>query len=243
MSFQAFMHDPKAYCNIHEIQLNGSANNLVPVCITRAAPVANAAHGTSIQYTHVAGAGVTMQQAGQAGAKTSWAAPTMGGVTKIALSTVRLSNKRSVTYSAVAGAATPTLRILPWSGTDVTFMQLDAAADFAVTGPLTGCTVSVVRDGAGALWFFHANFAGGGGMAAVNHATKRQMIQNAGATVGIPAAANYFYCEYGPGHDYNGLGFVWGRERGGGNWKFYVHAIKPATVLGNATQDRKWADL
>jgi hypothetical protein len=51
------------------------------------------------------------------------------------------------------------------------------------------------------------------------------------------------YCEYGPGHTYNGLGFVWGRERGGGNWKFYVHAIQPAATFGNATEDRRWADL
>ena len=56
-------------------------------------------------------------------------------------------------------------------------------------------------------------------------------------------AANYFYCEYGPRHTYNGLGFVWGRERGGGNWKFYVHAIQPAATFGNATEDHKWADL
>ncbi|MGO9338978.1 MAG: hypothetical protein ACLPY1_15905 [Terracidiphilus sp.] len=240
MSFQAFMHDPKGYCGIHEMQLNGSGANLVPAAITRAAPVANAAHGTSIQYTHIGN--VTMNLAVQAGDKTSWAAPSVAGMGRIALSTVRLMNKRSVTYVPAVGGAFPNLRILPWSGTDVTFMQLNGGADFAVTGPLTGCTVSVVRH-AGALWFFHANFAGGGGMAAVNHATKRQMIQNAGALVGIPVGANYVYCEYGPGHTYNGLGFVWGRERGGGVWKFYVHAIQPAAVFGNATEDRKWAEL
>jgi hypothetical protein len=240
MSFQTFMNDPKAYCAIHEMQLNGAGANLVPASVTRAAAVANAAHGTSIQYTHVAA--VIMAQSAQAGAKTTSAVPTFAGVKKIALSKVRLADKRSVTYVPAVGAGMPNLRILPWSGTDVTFMQLNGGADFAVTGPLTGCTVSVVRH-AGALWFFHANFAGGGGLAAVNHATKRQMIQNAGAIVGIPAAANYFYCEYGPGHTYNGLGFVWGRERGGGNWKFYVHAISPAATFGNATEDRKWADL
>ena len=242
MSFQTFMNDPKAYCKIHEMQLNGSGANLVPACITRALPAANAAHGTSIQYTHVPGAGVMMIQSLQSGAKTSSAAPTVSGAARIALSKVRLMDKRSVTYVPAAGAAYPNLRILPWSGTDVTFMELNGGADFAVTGPLTGCTVSVVRH-LGALWFFHANFAGAGGLAAVNHGVKRQMIQNAGAIVGIPVAANYFYCEYGPGHTYNGLGFVWGRERGGGNWKFYVHAIQPAATFGNATEDRKWADI
>ncbi len=240
MSFQAFMNDPKGYCMIHEMQLNGSGANLVPAAMTRAAPVANAAHGTSIQFTHNANVEMTMNV--QAGAKTSHANTTVGGVTRIALSKVRLANKRQVTYVPAVGGAFPNLRILPWSGTDVTFMQLNGGANFAVTGPLTGCTVSVVRH-AGGLWFFHANFAGGGGMAAINHATKRQMIQNAGAIVGIPLAANYFYCEYGPGHTYNGLGFVWGRARAGGVWKFYVHSIEPAAILGNATDDSKWAEL
>ena len=240
MSFQAFMNDPKGYCNIHEMQLNGGGANLVPLGVTRAAPVANAAHGTSIQFTHAGN--VTMNMTGQAGAKTSSADWKLAGISRIALSKVRLMDKRSVTYSPAVGGAFPNLRILPWSGTDVTFMQLDGGANFAVTGPLTGCTVAVVRH-AGGLWFFHANFAGGGGMAAVNHATKRQMIQNAGLRAGIPVAANYAYCEYGPGLTYNGLGFVWGRARGGGNWKFYVHEIEPAATLGNATEDRKWADL
>jgi hypothetical protein len=146
------------------MQFNGSGANLVPNCITRALPVANAANGTSIQYTHVAG--VMMIQAYQSGAKTSWAAPTVSGVARIALSKVRVMHKRSVTYVPAPGAAYPNLRILPWSGTDVTFMQLNGGADFAVTGPVTGCTVSVVRH-MGALWFFHANFAGAGGLAAV----------------------------------------------------------------------------
>ncbi len=183
-----------------------------------------------------------MTMAMQSGAKTSHANTTVAGSVRIALSKVRLANKRQMTYVPAVGGAFANLRILPWSGTDVTFMQLNGGANFAVTGPLTGCTVAVVRH-AGNLWFFHANFAGGGGLAAVNHATKRQMIQNADTIVGIPMGANYRYCEYGPGHTYNGLGFVWGRARAGGNWKFYVHSIKPAAILGNATDDEKWADL
>lgn len=60
------------------------------------------------------------------------------------------------TKEAILGGTRPNLRILPWSGTDVTFMQLDGAANLAITGPLTGCTVSVVRH-LGVIWFFHAN--------------------------------------------------------------------------------------
>jgi hypothetical protein len=105
---------------------------------------------------------------------------------------------------------------------------------------LSGCTVSVVRH-AGVVWFFHANFAGGGGLANVNHGPKQAMIRNAGAIVGIPPVANYFFCEYGPGHTYDGQGFVWGRQRGGGLWKFYAHSFQPTAI--RTTEDRKWAEL
>jgi len=238
MSFEAFMNDPKGYCAIHEIQLFGAGDNLVPAAVTRAAPVANAAHGTSIQFTHVGN--VTMVQAQASGAKTSWADPNMRGMWEIALAKVGKGNKRSVIYRPAVGGALPDLRILPWSGTDVTFMQLNGAANFAVTGPLSGCTVSVVRH-LGVVWFFHANFAGGGGLANVNHGPKQAMIRNAGAIVNIPPGANYFFCEYGPGHTYDGQGFVWGRQRGGGLWKFYAHSFQPTAI--RTTEDRKWAEL
>jgi hypothetical protein len=38
MSFEAFMNDPKGYCAIHEIQLFGAGDNLVPAAVTRVAP-------------------------------------------------------------------------------------------------------------------------------------------------------------------------------------------------------------
>jgi hypothetical protein len=236
MSFQAFMNDPKGYLKVHEMQLSGSGDLvLVPAAMTRAAPVHNAAYGTSIQFTHIGN--VTLQQGHAHGAT---------NVGAVALGQLGLTNKRQVTYIPAVGGPFPNLRILPWRGTDVTFMQLNGAADFALTGPLTGCTISVVRH-AGAIWLFHANVAGGGGVGPGNRATKRMMIRNAGATVGIPAVANYFFCEFGPQYQYNGTGFVWGRLRGGGNWKFYVHDIQPPTqgafLNVNATGDGKWADL
>jgi len=52
--------------------------------------------------------------------------------------------------------------------------------------------VSVVKH-LGVIWFFHANFAGGGGLAAVNHGVNQTMIRNAGAIVGIPLVANYYF--------------------------------------------------
>ncbi|HEY6527399.1 MAG TPA: hypothetical protein VIZ65_01805 [Cellvibrionaceae bacterium] len=235
MSFQSFINNPKAYVKVHEMQLQGAGANLVPASVTRAAPVVNPAHGNSIQFTHIANVQMALSQS--VGAK-NFAA--------MALGRAGVMNKRGITYVPAVGGAFPNLRILPWSGTDVTFMQLDGGADFALTGPLTGCTVSVVRH-AGNLWFFHANVAGGGGMGPANRATKRSMIRHAGSLVGVPQTANYFFCEYGPQHQYEGLGFVWGRLRAGGVWKFYVHEIQPpnpgALLNTNTTSDGKWAQL
>ena len=111
--------------------------------------------------------------------------PDAKNIGAIALGQLGLMNKRRVTYNPTVDGGFPHLRFLPWRGTDVTFMQLNGAANFALTGPLTGCTVSVVPHGGG-IWFFHANVAGGGGMGPGNRATKRMMIRNAGAIVGVP---------------------------------------------------------
>ena len=50
MSFQAFLNDPKSYLNVHRMMISqGMGANLVPGALTKAAAVANTAHGTSIQ--------------------------------------------------------------------------------------------------------------------------------------------------------------------------------------------------
>lgn len=235
MSFQSFMNDPKTYLMVHQMAMQGEGNSLWQGgAMTRAAPVPNTANGNSIQFTH--NGNVTMNQAFSLGSK-SIGATVLGQAGVI--------DKRSVLYVPAVGGAFPNLRILPWSGADVTFMHLNGAANFALTGPLTGCTVAVVRGGGG-IWFFHANVSGGGGVGNVNRATKRQMIRNAGTIAGIAPTANYVFCEYGPGFNYNGQGFVWGRQRAGGNWKFYIYEVQPPTGLvfkTSKTIDSKWADL
>ncbi|HEV7263676.1 MAG TPA: hypothetical protein VGN83_01980 [Falsiroseomonas sp.] len=237
MSFQAFIDEPKSYLQVHQMAMSGEGMALWAngaTAMTRQPAVPNAANGSSVQFTH--NTNVTMNLTTFAGAK---------NVGAMALGQLGVMNKRTVTYVPAPGGATPGMRILPWSATDVTFMALNGTADFAMTGPLTGCTVSVVQHG-GSIWFFHANVSGGGGVGSANRATKRQMIRNAGGIVGIPATANYFFCEYGPQHDYNGQAFVWGRLRGGGNWKFYVHEVQPESGIvfkTRKTVDGKWADI
>ena len=235
MAFQSFMNDPKSYLMVHRMAMSGEGSSLWQgAAMTRAAAIVNAASGHSIRFTHVGN--VTMNQTYAMGAK---------NIGAVALGQIGVMDKRNVMYVPAVVGAFPGLRILPWSGSDVTFMQLNGAADFAMTGPLTGCTVAVVRD-AGGIWFFHANVSGGGGVGPANRATKRQQIRNAGSTVGIPTTANYFFCEYGQGFNYNGQGFVWGRERTGGNWKFYIFEVQPESGLvfkTSKTLDSKWADL
>lgn len=235
MSFQAFMNDPKTYLMVHRMAMSGEGNSLWQGgAMTRAAPVINGASGNSIQFTHLGN--VTMNQTYAMGAT---------NVGAVALGQMGVMQKRNVMYVPAVGGAFPNLRILPWSGADVTFMHLTGAADFAMTGPLTGCTVAVVRDAAG-VWFFHANVSGGGGVGPANRATKRQMIRNAGTIAGVAPTADYVFCQYGQGFDYNGQGFVWGRQRAGGNWKFYIYEVQPESGLvfkTSKTLDSKWADL
>ena len=226
MSIGNFITNPKSYLKVHEMQLNGAGANLVPAGLTQAAGVVNAAHGNSIQFTHV---GNVQLNQGHAHGANNFVANR--------LRDVGIVNRRQVTYVPSLGGGFANFRILPWSGTNITFMQLAGGANFAVTGPLTGCTVAVVRH-AGAVWFFHANVAGGGGV--IHHGTKQLMVQNAAAIVGIPGGAAYNYCEYG--NDYNGLGFVWGRLRNNGDWKFYVHEINPGAG-GNNITNSKWAQI
>jgi hypothetical protein len=231
MSIASLVANPKSYLRVHEVQLNGAGDNLVPTGMTRHAAVPNPAHGNSIQFTHVSN--VTMNQGHAHGAKNVFARP---------LQRVGVAARRQVTYAPALGGSDAGFRILPWDGTNITFMQLDGGATFVVTGPLTGCTVGAVRHG-GAVWLFHANVAGGGGV--IHHATKRQMIQHAAAGVGVPGTAAFHYCEYGAGNDYDGLGFVWGRPRSTGDWKFYVHYIAPAALGGHGNQigNAKWATV
>ncbi|WP_043343010.1 hypothetical protein [Belnapia moabensis] len=221
---------------VHQMAMSGEGGSLWSngaTAMTRHAAVANPANGNSVQFTH--NSNVTMNLTTSLGPKNFGA---------MALGQVGVMNKRTVTYVPAPGGTLPGIRILPWSATDVTFMALNGTADFALTGPLTGCTVAAVAHG-GSIWFFHANVSGGGGVGPANRATKRQMIRQAGNLVGIPGTADYVFCQYGPDHDYNGQAFVWGRRRAGGNWKFYVHEVQPESGLFHTrrTVDGKWADI
>ncbi|WP_296737685.1 hypothetical protein [Mesorhizobium sp.] len=48
------------------------------------------------------------------------------------------------------------IRFLPWRADNCSYLQLDPAAQFVATGPLTGCNIYVAGD-LSQPWFFHAN--------------------------------------------------------------------------------------
>ncbi len=241
MGFQAFLNNPTYYLNHHRMLLNGQGANLVNAgAMNRVNHGANPVFGQTHEYVH--NNNVSMIQQLAVGYNNFLA----HGISRLGL-----INKRCVTYAPVPGGGHPQLRFLPWDQATVTFMQLDAGARFFLTGPLGGCTVAVTRH-AGAVWVFHANVAGGGGVNAANLAVKRQMIQHAGNGAGIPGANVYHFCQYGPQHDYQGQGFVWGQFHAGagagagaGVWRFYQHCVQPADGCFNidTTNTGMWAVL
>src|SRR5262249_45684710 len=160
----------KGYLQVHEMHVAVTRPPLLAggggAGMAVAAGGAHAAHGTSIRGAHQKPVQLgTNQPVGNQGQ----------GWEDIVKGQPGVSHKKYIYYESAAGGPRPNFRVLPWSPTDVTFMELTGGADFAVTGPLQGCTIAVVRH-AGSVWFFHANVGVGGGVNNANRATKRQMI-------------------------------------------------------------------
>jgi hypothetical protein len=144
-------------------------------------------------------------------------------------------DRKGIQYTLASSHADLGLRYLPFNPNHVTYMGIHGAADFVMTGPLTGCTIAAVPSPAGGIWFIHANQNGGGVGAAV--AAQLIGINNlVTGTLGL-AMANVITCTYGV--DYDGFGFVFGLIRPGGVWKFYSHATSAAGV----TVTRKFGEL
>lgn len=239
MSFASLLSNPTRYLTTHCMTLPpGTGAALVTGgAMTRGAGVANAAHGQSFLHTHTGN--VTMTRAG--GGQPRGMMRTGAHKIRSGLRLAGAAAPKIICYAPAVGGPHPGFRFLPFDPANITYMALDAGATFAMTGPLTGCTVAVLRHG-GQLWFFHANVSGGGGVDAANLATKRQMVQNA---AGNPAGAAYHWCEFGPANQYNGMAFVWGRPQAGGGaggpWEFWVHDVNFAAGGGQTATNSRWA--
>ena len=225
MGFAEFMNNPKAYLGHHRALIQdapASAN----ACIGGAAVVLGNGR-RRMQYTQHAANYISMIHVvghGQRIHSTKWQSFKAG---------LPLTNRINRTFNPIASAADVGFRYLPFRENHCTYTTLDAAATFFITGPLTGCTIATLRHG-GAVWVFHSNDNMNAGAAA--RLVQRGSIQEVCNHHALPYA-NVEFCEYGT--EYDGFGFVFGRRRGGGVWKFYAHA----TDANDRTRTRKWAEV
>jgi hypothetical protein len=236
MSFAAFRGNPKTYLKSHSMSiggLNAAVNAAMNAAVAVALPLPT--HGHREEWTHLGPLSFiqTLPIGGREGRAGSGVLRRIGGA-------LRVGNPYKQNNFIPIGVADAGLRYLPYRADHCTYMEMDGAGEFFMTGPLQGCAVAAGRHpGTNNVWCFHANANGvaGGG----NAAAKQQMIFETAAHVGIPVG-NLRFCEYASvpsNNHYFGLGFVWGRRRGGGAWKFYVHWIAP----GGGSENSRWAEI
>jgi hypothetical protein len=206
MSFEAFMEDPKAYASTHELFIGNSLNAGGSVA---AQPLAvNPAGGHSLQFRR-AGPNITMVD--MQGRTSS----TVGAIAR----GIGVAPRVRRDFVVAASGVDVGLRFLPYRQGHVTYMSIDAMGTFFITGPLTGCTVAVARL-AGRLWTFHS-FAPVGIHGVAARLTQRQMVNHLAAGLAGAAVPVVHFAENTL--QYTGQGFVLGRRRPAGNWKFYAY--------------------
>jgi hypothetical protein len=141
----------------------------------------------------------------------------------------------------VSAVADVGVRYLPYQADKLTYMRLDGAAQWVLTGPIEGCFVYVVTHG-GNTYLFHvnANAVGGGGNALAKDTKLRAAVN--GLLPGGVITHRLARDDYGtlPPEARPFRGFVYGRNAGAG-WEFrffsfILHGavavgLHPATVL------------
>lgn len=226
MPFADFVRNPKGYIASHQVYLNNS--DTAAGAMVAGVPAA-AGGGMTMQFTRN-GNVIELQ-------RNLLTQPVPNKKEKVKMFVGTARPRRDYNVVAIGGADNG-FRYLPFRQNHCTYMHIDAAATMAMTGPLTGCTVSVGRDPAGLLYFFHSNDNTQHGAAA--RANQLNVLHGAAGLCAVNVGALHL-CEMT--QEYNGMAFVWGRRRHGGVWKFYVcdHAIGPggATVSTNTL----WATL
>lgn len=218
MAFTHFLQNPKSYLRTHQVFIGNSFNAGGSVAPLAAAALIGGGH--SMQFNLNPAAFITMTDTNitHVSSKLGAIARGLGLAPRV---------RRDFTV-AVNPAGDIGFRFLPYRQGHVTYMSLGAAATFFITGPLTGCTVGAGSLG-GNIWTFHS-YAPAGIHGAAARDQQSLMIDEVGNTLGLNAihlAEN--------GTDYNGQGFVFGRLRPNGIWKFYAY--------GSASGVRKICEL
>lgn len=229
MTFQAFLNNPKGYLSTHEMYI---ANSPAVLACMRS------------DTAHALPGGLTRQRwrqrpAGPFPTFVPGAAPAgpkpLGTVLHDTARHLPFVGRKLLQYGLGNTVGDLGLRYLPFNPNHVTYMRIHGAANFVMTGPLTGCTIAAVPGAAGEIWFIHANRNGGGVAGAI--ADQLQGITDLVTGVLGLAMANVITCTYQ--NDYDGFGFVFGRLRPNGVWKFYSHA----TSAGGNTVTRKFGEF
>jgi hypothetical protein len=213
MSFDTFRANPKPYLDGHqEVRIAQTIDAFNAVRAGPDHPVPGG--GTSRQYYH-RGAGpfvtlipfmnVTATNLKNEGMKFH----------NIIGRRIGLSAKLSRLFNAGQSPADAAVRWLPYRPGYVTYMEVDNAATFIVTGELSGCTIATGEAG-GFIYYFHS-FAPNGfhGVAARN--IQRTMIDHIANGVGLN---NMSYAENTI--DYDGFAFGFGKKTNN-TWKFYAY--------------------
>lgn len=229
MPFTQFQSNPKSYAKSHQMFLNNSDTGDGSMTAGAAQVIPAGNHG--IQFTRN-GTVIELQ-------RNMVAQPLPDAKQKIGMFFGATKPRRDYNVHALApGTADNGFRYLPFRQNHVTYMQLDGAATLCATGPLTGCTVAAGRDGANNVWFFHANENNAHGAAA--RASQYAMTAWAAGQAGVPLL-NLRWCIMQT--DYTGMAFVFGRQRAGGRWKFYVVDQSPGAGGAVNSDLNKWGDI
>jgi hypothetical protein len=213
MSFQTFCNDPKSYLNGHqEVRI---AQTVYAFNAVRAGPDHPVPGGGQSRQYHHRGAtpfvtGTGFMNVAAVNAKTE-------GMKfhNIIGRRIGVSQKLSRLFNADPSGGDVGVRWLPYALGFVTYMEVDNAATFILTGELSGCTVAVGAAG-GFIYYFHS-FAPNGhnGVAARN--IQRAMIDHIASGIGLN---NMTYADNTI--NYDGFAFGFGK-RANNNWKFYIY--------------------
>lgn len=162
-----------------------------------------------------------------------------GAMRSAAALTVAAAQK-TVWYSPNPGVGIPGFAALPWNNDTVVYCDITAAAPaitMIVTGPLTGCHLTVFRVPpgpgplAGHVFFMHTNANGAPGLPTTN-----AMRDHVMALLGAPPGTPHADCRFGI--EYNGQAFAFVQVNAG-IADCYVHSVP----LAGLSTTQRWGHV
>lgn len=219
-SFRHFMADPAGYVGFHTVTVG--SNNAVIQAMTAAAPencigadlrsqlwTPRTVAPPAVVYLDM----VHMIGVGDNPAQTNW------GRFKSQLAKLPGVAKPGRQFALMPRADDIGFRWLQFVENTCTYMQIDPAAQFIITGPLSGCTIAAGMSMTGQRWLLHANCNRVQGEGArTNQEAMLTQVCRTRTNIAPAARRDAVY-----GRDYNGMGFVFGKRLAGGAWAFYAY--------------------